>query len=178
MIPIPKKLSLKVASLLLLLASSPIASAWYDPGLQRWINRDPIDELGFQSTRGHKSLQFMDLFPSIAELTEGLPNLYLFVHNSPAIGTDSFGLQRGGTGGGPGGYGRHTATCTAHCSNGSTATFRTTWFGYSVSRLGGQNCCQAATEVYCRLGCIRAVGQLTWSTCMAALGTPPILALP
>jgi insecticidal toxin complex protein TccC len=40
---------------------------FYDPGLQRWINRDPIGEMG------------------------GL-NLYGFVGNSPLIYVDPYGL--------------------------------------------------------------------------------------
>jgi hypothetical protein len=36
-----------VVPLLALLASSEPARAWYDPGVQRWINRDPISERGF-----------------------------------------------------------------------------------------------------------------------------------
>ena len=32
--------------LLILVASAPLAEAYYDPGIQRWINRDPIAERG------------------------------------------------------------------------------------------------------------------------------------
>jgi hypothetical protein len=31
---------------LVLLASAQLAGAWYDPGVQRWINRDPLGERG------------------------------------------------------------------------------------------------------------------------------------
>src|SRR5207249_4265379 len=41
---------------------------WYAPSLQRWLNRDPIEEYG------------------------GL-NLYEFVSNSPILGHDPFGLK-------------------------------------------------------------------------------------
>jgi RHS repeat-associated protein len=34
--------------LLILLAGAPLAEAYYDPGIQRWINRDPINEVGFE----------------------------------------------------------------------------------------------------------------------------------
>jgi hypothetical protein len=62
------KVSLILTLLLLFLASSQIASAWYDPGVQRWINRDPIQEKG------------------------GI-NLYQFVSNRPADFVDLFGLK-------------------------------------------------------------------------------------
>ena len=44
------------------------ASAFYDPGTQRWLNRDPIDE-------------------------DGGINLYRFVNNSPLGRFDPYGLQ-------------------------------------------------------------------------------------
>jgi hypothetical protein len=46
MISLTRRLSLTPAALLLLLASSQLSSAWYDPGVQRWINRDPVGEAG------------------------------------------------------------------------------------------------------------------------------------
>lgn len=45
-----------------------LASAYYDPGEQRWINRDPIQEVGG-------------------------PNLHTFVNNSPVLKSDAVGLQ-------------------------------------------------------------------------------------
>jgi hypothetical protein len=64
---VTKKLSLTLAPLLLLLTSAQIASGWYDPGLQRWINRDPVME-------------------------EGGINVYSFVGNSPGGQIDPAGL--------------------------------------------------------------------------------------
>jgi hypothetical protein len=61
------KVSLTLAPLLLLLVSSQNTSAWYDPGVQRWINRDPIGEIG-------------------------APNLYCFVLNRPILSVDPLGL--------------------------------------------------------------------------------------
>ncbi len=43
---IPSLITIFSTSLLVLLASRPHAAAYYDPGLQRWINRDPIAERG------------------------------------------------------------------------------------------------------------------------------------
>ena len=56
------------ASLLLLALSILTASAFYDPGLQRWINRDLIGE-------------------------EGGANLYAFARSNPLGSVDPFGLQ-------------------------------------------------------------------------------------
>jgi uncharacterized protein RhaS with RHS repeats len=55
-------------TLLALLAAPHLASAYYDPGVQRWINRDPVEERG------------------------GL-NLYAFVVNNPIGRADSYGLK-------------------------------------------------------------------------------------
>jgi hypothetical protein len=43
--PIPRWLSTPLL-LLMLLAGAPLAEAYYDPGIQRWINRDPVGEPG------------------------------------------------------------------------------------------------------------------------------------
>ena len=46
-----------------------VANAFYDPGLQRWINRDPIGEWGG-------------------------PDLYSFIGNEPSDGADAFGFYK------------------------------------------------------------------------------------
>ena len=55
-------------TLLALLSAPHLASAFYDPGVQRWINRDPIAESG------------------------GF-NLYCFLRNEPTAHLDSFGYR-------------------------------------------------------------------------------------
>ena len=68
MSPIIKKSPPALLLILLLCFISPQhASAYYDPGVQRWINRDPIEE-------------------------EDGVNLYVFVGNCPEGSYDSFGL--------------------------------------------------------------------------------------
>ena len=56
------------AALLIFLLSLQAASAFYDPGLQRWVNRDPIGQAG------------------------GV-NLYVFAGNNSMFLTDLFGLN-------------------------------------------------------------------------------------
>jgi len=71
------------------------ASAWYAPGLQRWINRDPIGELGFESI--HRAQEFSDeqktvaVSDAIVGAGEGV-NLYAYVHNTPLNEIDPLGL--------------------------------------------------------------------------------------
>jgi RHS repeat-associated protein len=55
---------------------------WYHPNLQRWLNRDPIGENGFETLRGN------DADP----LGDG-PNLYAFVENTPVSHLDFWGLS-------------------------------------------------------------------------------------
>jgi len=57
-----------VSVLFAMLCIAQTASAWYAPGLQRWINRDPIEE-------------------------EGGVNLYAFAGNEPTEFIDSWGTQ-------------------------------------------------------------------------------------
>jgi RHS repeat-associated protein len=65
---------------------------FYWPGLQRWLNRDPIHEFGFLKLKGRKMG-----FHENAEL-----NLYAFVGNGPIYRVDPLGLSHR-LGGLPGG---------------------------------------------------------------------------
>jgi hypothetical protein len=68
--------------LLALLSAPHLASAYYDPGVQRWINRDPKGELGFEVlTQGYTS-----------PLGDG-PNPYRLVANDSLNRMDPYGLQ-------------------------------------------------------------------------------------
>src|SRR6266566_5032182 len=57
---------------------------WYDPNLQRWLNRDPIHEFGFLALKGRKMGWHQD-----AEL-----DLYAFVGNNPVNRIDPLGLKK------------------------------------------------------------------------------------
>ena len=55
---------------------------FYDPGLQRWPNRDPVEDLGF-ATIAHR-----------ITLDGGIgPDPYIFVANSPLDDIDAHGLD-------------------------------------------------------------------------------------
>jgi hypothetical protein len=74
------KLTFPLSFLLLVLSHLP-AAAYYDPGLQRWLNRDPIGEAGFQT--------------STALQPDGWVNKddpYTFVENTPPTLLDAQGL--------------------------------------------------------------------------------------
>ena len=59
---------------------------FYDPNLQRWPNRDPLGEVGFQELLGAtEATQYGVL------IGEG-SNLYVYVHNNPVSNTDVHGL--------------------------------------------------------------------------------------
>ena len=86
---------------LLLLAVQP-ASAFYDPGTQRWLNRDPMGEVGFRILRmadpdaKYPPLDSKHLSLSPREITNEedilAPNAYLCFQNSPTYRIDAFGL--------------------------------------------------------------------------------------
>jgi RHS repeat-associated protein len=61
---------------------------YYEPNVQRWLNRDPIAELGFRSVRTQRALAQSALLTIIAG-----PNLYTFVRNSPVLFVDYNGLE-------------------------------------------------------------------------------------
>jgi len=75
---------LRALALLALLSTANLASAYYDPGLQRWLNRDPVGENGFRilrSTRFH-----IDAFGSQTPV-------FVFLHNNPENAIDPLGLS-------------------------------------------------------------------------------------
>jgi len=63
----------------------------YDPNLQRWLNRDPLVEGGFEAIRNTLP-KLVLLFASAVERFQG-PNLYNYVKNKPISWFDPFGLQ-------------------------------------------------------------------------------------
>jgi RHS repeat-associated protein len=79
---------------------------FYDPNLQRWVNRDPISELGFQASKNSKMVSKIlnhksDKIALIAKrmtdrsnqlISNGNINLYEFVDNEPISQIDLFGL--------------------------------------------------------------------------------------
>jgi RHS repeat-associated protein len=69
---------------LALLCIPHLASAYYDPGVQRWINRDPVREPGSEVVRDG----------SVGGVDD-TPNGYGFVGNAPISSTDPLGLEYG-----------------------------------------------------------------------------------
>jgi len=67
---------------------------YYMPNLQRWLNRDPLGEEGFEGIVGNRS-QWIDTSHSEDRWTPDAPNLYLFVENRPTMEIDAFGLLLG-----------------------------------------------------------------------------------
>jgi len=72
-------------ALLALLSGTDSASAYYDPGVQRWINRDPITEDGFRILRS-------DMARIGVVWERNHPNRYDFVHNKATSALDADGL--------------------------------------------------------------------------------------
>ena len=63
---------------------------FYDPSLQRWLNRDPLTEQGFESLRNTVPVAFRRLVPT-GEVWQG-PNLYSYARNEPVARYDPLGL--------------------------------------------------------------------------------------
>src|SRR5438876_750926 len=55
---------------------------FYDPNLQRWLNRDPLGDIGFQVVRKHRNSTKQRTFLKYGQFWQG-PNLYEFVRNEP-----------------------------------------------------------------------------------------------
>ena len=65
---------------LALLGSLTLAKAYYDPSAQRWLNRDPLGEPGFELLKQSDERSQSDG-----------PNLYLFVENNSVNSLDRWG---------------------------------------------------------------------------------------
>jgi RHS repeat-associated protein len=63
---------------------------YYDPNLQRWPNRDPIDEEGFE-VLSFCSSKVVDAVKYLHQKAED--NAYEFVHNQPTVEHDLYGLD-------------------------------------------------------------------------------------
>ena len=119
---------------------------FYAPTLQRWPNRDLINESGFklQGNRGNFDLDAEN-------------NLYTFVGNQPLSHVDGLGLLPDYPGWPPPQRPvppepprLHEYTCKITCiPTGSTGEISFLWFGQAVD-MG--NCCQGAAIVFCGCG--------------------------
>lgn len=85
MISITLHRSLLPLIFLTILAAVSTANAYYDPGIQRWVNRDPLGELGFELDRSLQSSLLLLKIPS--------ENPYLFCRNDTPDLFDPLGLD-------------------------------------------------------------------------------------
>jgi len=69
------------------------AFAYYDPGMQRWLNRDPLVERGFRILNQSDATKAFDA------------NHFMFVGNNPILSVDANGLSYVGIGVGLSGAG-------------------------------------------------------------------------
>ena len=76
--------------LLALFGSLPSASAYYDPGVQRWLNRDPLGDVAFPQQQISNKPKLGQVRP----IAESLMPSYVFLENSPAASIDPLGLDR------------------------------------------------------------------------------------
>ena len=82
------KLNWLVVLVIALSGLLPAARAFYAPAEQRWLNRDPLKEPGFEVLRGKAE-------SSAGDVSGNGPNQFLFVHNNSISKTDALGLFDG-----------------------------------------------------------------------------------
>ena len=73
------------------------ASAFYDPGAQRWLNRDPLGERGFQIIKAAAAMPKSEFRVDISTRIRIRPDsleLYTFAGNAPDDYIDIFGLKK------------------------------------------------------------------------------------
>jgi hypothetical protein len=82
--------SLRLVSVLALLSLASVASAYYDPGVQRWINRDSLGEPAFDTR--HATVMFQARAKETSQPPARSANLYGFADNAAVDLVDHFGL--------------------------------------------------------------------------------------
>src|SRR5581483_10921376 len=65
---------------------------YYEPNFARWVNRDPLGEVGFTTLLRHRGFRKAHMALRMAEIAQG-PNVYAFVGNTPVNRFDRFGLK-------------------------------------------------------------------------------------
>lgn len=82
--------------LLIMLGGASAVEAYYDPGIQRWLNRDPLGENGFEKRRAaHSYGESADVTDWEPQDVSNTSNLYEYVGNKPNMQIDSYGLFLG-----------------------------------------------------------------------------------
>jgi RHS repeat-associated protein len=104
---------------------------FYDPGMQRWLNRDPISESGFRVRAGKVSA-----FNSDEEIT-----LYSFLGNWTTGTFDASGLKRGGEPG-PG-------DATRRCGEQSGGKYGPSW---KLAGYADANACATVLQISTEAG--------------------------
>jgi hypothetical protein len=88
---------LRWLTLVALLSAPPLASAYYDPGVQRWINRDPLGDSAsggsYYINQRRLPTNSLAAQKSAAEDWERA-GLYTFVGNCPTRWIDPLGLKK------------------------------------------------------------------------------------
>jgi len=75
-------------ALFILFATVQFASAFYDPSVGRWLNRDPMGDEFTNTGLGRLGVPMVDIKIELIEH----PNLYAFTRNSAVNISDPFGL--------------------------------------------------------------------------------------
>lgn len=89
----------ELATLIIFLSAAHQVGAYYDPSVQRWINRDPLEESGAMIIRytHERSENNATTFPfnhaSLHEVEKDNSPSYTFVFNNPVTGFDPKGLD-------------------------------------------------------------------------------------
>jgi len=99
---------------------------FYDPNLQRWINRDPVTEDGF-------SLAFQKVSDSEGN---GEINLYGFVENNPLLKSDALGLDL------------YFTLCPLSHNCRSRIGVAVAVTTYPIPKIVGTRCCTAANQLF------------------------------
>lgn len=121
------RFAIKAAVLAAMFICSPrTASAFYDPGMQRWPNQDPLENEGFQvllfSSSGSRFSRLYSLSGLLLD-----PNLYTFNDNDPEDDYDALGLSPSSPSGPSGGTNNPPSKPAPPCDPNPCPGFESKW---------------------------------------------------
>jgi RHS repeat-associated protein len=133
---------------------------FYDPNLQRWVNRDPIQNEGSQVLLFSMSGRNISRFYSLSGLLLG-PDLYIFNDNDPEDFYDPLGLIASPSSGSPGGAKNPPSNPASTCDTNPCPGFKSKWPPYSKFIPQKWQC--GAAKMACDAGCYEYEGDVNCS---------------
>jgi RHS repeat-associated protein len=134
---------------------------FYDPNLQRWVNRDTLEDEGFHVLLFSRSGSSISRLYSLSGLLLD-PNLYTFNDNAPENYYDALGLNPAPSSGPSGGANNPSPNPAAPCDSNPCPGFKSKW--PPLTKFLPQKFQCGAGKATCEAGCYEYEGDANCAT--------------